>query len=254
LKPNNGMNEYIKLEQSWKSPLAAAFKKSSMYDLRMFLMQRKQQNAVIYPPPHDYFAAMNITPFEQVKVVILGQDPYHGVGQAHGLCFSVAPHVPMPPSLLNIFKELQDDLGIPMPEHGCLTHWAKQGVLLLNSVLTVEKGKAGAHQGKSWETFTDDVMDVLNQQKEHVVFVLWGAYAQKKASFLDTNKHFIIKAPHPSPLSSYRGFFGQRYFSRINDDLQAHGLSPIDWQLPSLTAAKQQFQAIEAMNQQVFHG
>jgi len=185
------MNEHIKLEASWKSPLAAAFQKSSMQVLRSFLQQRKQQGAVIYPPSHDYFAAMNITPFEQVKVVILGQDPYHGVGQAHGLCFSVAPHVPLPPSLLNIFKELQDDLGIPMAEHGCLTHWAKQGVLLLNSVLTVEKGKAGAHQGKGWETFTDDVISVLNEQKEHLVFVLWGAYAQKKACFLDEQNTWL---------------------------------------------------------------
>jgi len=248
------MNEYIKIVDSWKSPLAAAFKKSSMHDLRVFLTQRKQQRAVIYPPARDYFAAFNLTPFEQVKVVILGQDPYHGEGQAHGLCFSVAPDIARPPSLQNIFKEMHDDLNIPIPEHGCLTHWAKQGVLLLNSVLTVEKGKAGAHQGKGWESFTDDVMSVLNAQKEHLVFILWGAYAQKKASFIDESKHFVIKAPHPSPLSSYRGFFGQHYFSRINDDLQQHGLAPIDWQLPDLEEAKQQFQSIERMNQQILHG
>ncbi|MDQ6974476.1 MAG: uracil-DNA glycosylase [Mariprofundaceae bacterium] len=248
------MNDYIKIEASWKCPLEAAFKKSSMHDLRVFLTQRKQQRVVIYPPARDYFSALNITPFTQVKVVILGQDPYHGEGQAHGLCFSVPPYVPLPPSLQNIFKEMHNDLNLPMPEHGCLTHWAKQGVLLLNSVLTVEKGKAAAHQGKGWESFTDDVIAVLNEQKEHVVFILWGAYAQKKASFVDKRKHFIIKAPHPSPLSSYRGFFGQRYFSRTNHDLQEHGLDPIDWQLPHLEEAKQQFQEIERMNQQILHG
>ncbi|MDQ6990322.1 MAG: uracil-DNA glycosylase [Mariprofundaceae bacterium] len=247
------MNEHLNIEASWKHVLSDAFKKSSMHDLRVFLCQRQQEGAKIYPPNHDFFSAFNITPFEQVKVVILGQDPYHGESQAHGLCFSVAPHVPLPPSLRNIFKELSDDLHIPIPEHGCLTHWARQGVLLLNSVLTVEKGKANAHQGQGWETFTDDVIAVLNEKKEHLVFILWGAYAQKKASFVDENKHLIIKAPHPSPLSSYRGFFGQHYFSRINEDLQEHGMAAIDWQLPPLEEAKQQFQSIEKMNQTVLH-
>jgi len=244
----------IRVEPSWKEPLAAAFSSSGMSDLRSFLQLRKQQGAVIYPPAAEYFAALNITPFDAVKVVILGQDPYHGVGQAHGLCFSVAPDVVVPPSLVNIYKELESDVEIACAQHGCLTHWAKQGVLLLNSVLSVEQGRAGAHQGKGWEPFTDAVIAALNAQKEHLVFILWGAYAQKKAAFVDAAKHQVICAPHPSPLSVHRGFFGGRYFSRCNDYLQQHDQQPVDWALPDTATAVQQFEAIRRMNQAILTG
>lgn len=223
----------IALEASWKLRLEPEFHQPYMRDLRTFLVERKRAGAVIYPPGSQIFAAFNTTPFEAVRVVILGQDPYHGPRQAHGLCFSVLPGVPPPPSLLNVFKELQDDLGIAMPQHGCLQHWARQGVLLLNAVLSVERGQAGAHQGKGWETFTDQAVRLLNAERDGLVFMLWGGYALKKGACIDRKRHLVLSAPHPSPLSAYRGFFGCRHFSRANAYLQAQGLEPIDWSLPS---------------------
>ena len=187
---------------------------------------------VIYPKPNHIFKALNTTPFDQVKVVILGQDPYHGEGQAHGLCFSVPQGIRVPPSLKNIYKELHQDLGVEIPPHGCLQAWAEQGVLLLNSVLTVEENKAASHQNKGWELFTDKVIALLNDEKEHVVFILWGAYAQKKGAFIDASKHLVIHGLHPSPLSAHRGFFGQHYFSKTNNYLEEHGQHTIDWRLP----------------------
>jgi uracil-DNA glycosylase len=226
----------IQLEDSWKSKLENEFDLEYMKVLRGFLQQEKvQQRKVVYPPGKEIFAALNTTPFSQVKVVILGQDPYHGPGQAHGLCFSVRPGVPLPPSLQNIFKELAQDLGVTNGEHGCLTAWAEQGVLLLNSVLTVVQGKAGSHQGKGWEVFTDAVIQSINNERSGVVFMLWGSYAQKKGQIIDRKKHLVLQSPHPSPLSAHRGFFGNQHFSQANDYLIAQGLEPIDWQLPSLS-------------------
>lgn len=221
----------IKLEQSWKKRLLPEFQEDYMLSLKAFLEKEKKQKKQIFPNGNDYFAAMNLTPFDKVKVVILGQDPYHGAGQAHGLCFSVQKGVRFPPSLQNIFKELKSDLGIEIPQHGCLTTWAEQGVLLLNSVLTVEEGKAASHQGQGWERFTDRIIEHLNQEKENIVFVLWGSYAQKKGAFIDRNKHYVIESPHPSPLSAHRGFFGTKPFSKINDYLQSHGQKQINWQI-----------------------
>lgn len=228
------MNRDIKLESSWREHLESQFREPYMEKLREFLLQRKKAGKIIYPEGENYFNALNQTPFDQVKVVILGQDPYHGPGQAHGLCFSVQPGVATPPSLVNIFKELQADLGIPISEHGCLTHWAQQGVLLLNSVLTVERGSAGAHQGKGWERFTDAVIQELNEKKEGLVFLLWGAYAQKKGQIIDRNRHCVLSAPHPSPLSAYRGFLGCQHFSKANNYLLARGGDVIDWTLPTI--------------------
>lgn len=224
--------ERIQLETSWKKRLLNEFQKEYMVKLRAFLLQEKKAGKVIYPKGDEYFNAFNLTPFEKVKVVIIGQDPYHGPNQAHGLCFSVRPQVPFPPSLQNIFKEINAELGLPLPEHGCLTHWAEQGVLLLNAVLTVEQSKAAAHQGKGWETFTDAVIHRVNDELDNVVFMLWGAYAQKKGSFIDTSKHMVLKSPHPSPLSAHRGFFGNGHFKACNDYLEAQGLAPIDWSVP----------------------
>lgn len=221
----------IRLEASWKSRLAGEFAKEYMVRLRTFLLERKKAGAVIYPPGDKIFNALDSTPFEQVRVVILGQDPYHGPGQAHGLCFSVRLGVPTPPSLLNIFKEIEQDLGIAAPDHGYLGHWAEQGVLLLNAVLTVERGNAGAHQGKGWESFTDHVVRLLNAEREGLVFMLWGNYALKKGQVIDRDRHLVLSAPHPSPLSANRGFFGCRHFSRANQWLQEHGQSPIDLSL-----------------------
>ncbi|WP_108820790.1 uracil-DNA glycosylase, partial [Xanthomonas fragariae] len=198
--------------------------------------QRKAAGARVFPPGPQIFAAFDATPFEQVKVVILGQDPYHGEGQAHGLCFSVLPGVPVPPSLLNIYKEIQDDLGIARPDHGYLMPWARQGVLLLNAVLTVERGRAGAHQNKGWEGFTDHVVETLNREREGVVFLLWGSYAQSKGKVIDQARHRVLKAPHPSPLSAHRGFLGCQHFSKTNEHLQRRGVSPIDWSLPPRNA------------------
>lgn len=233
--PNSESNDRIQMESSWKTHLIGEFDKPYMNDLRAFLKREKSAKKVIYPRGSEFFAALNHTPFDKVKVVILGQDPYHGVNQAHGLCFSVRPGVDIPPSLANIYKELRSDLGIEAPDHGYLTHWADQGVLLLNATLSVEAGKAGSHQGKGWEEFTDAVIDVLNRDREGLVFVLWGSYAQKKGAFIDTKKHLVLKGPHPSPLSAHRGFFGCKHFSRINEYLQSRAEKPIDWRLPKLT-------------------
>ncbi|WP_027706969.1 uracil-DNA glycosylase [Zooshikella ganghwensis] len=222
----------VKLEPSWKKVIGGEFNKAYMQQLKAFLVAEKQAGKTIYPKGSEYFQAFSLTPFEEVKVVILGQDPYHGPGQAHGLCFSVRPKVKIPPSLINIYKELQADLGITPPQHGCLEGWAKQGVLLLNSVLTVEQGRAAAHQGRGWEQFTDHAISVLNQSREGVVFMLWGAYAQKKGSYIDTSKHLVLKSVHPSPLSAHRGFLGCKHFSQANHYLQQQGKTPIDWQLP----------------------
>ena len=222
----------VQLDESWKYNLAEFLLSPQMDALRDFLLQEKQQNKVIYPPSSLIFNALNTTPLNQVKVVIIGQDPYHGPNQAHGLSFSVQRGVALPPSLRNIFHELHTDLGVPIPRHGDLTHWAEQGVLLLNSVLTVEAGQPTSHQKQGWEDFTDHVIDVLNQQREHIVFILWGAYAQRKGQRIDPNKHLILKAAHPSPLAAHRGgFFGCKVFSKSNNYLKQNGIEPIDWQL-----------------------
>ena len=225
----------IQLESSWKARIGDWLLRPEMRELSAFLRKRKAAGAHVFPPGPEIFAAFNATPFEQVKVVVLGQDPYHGYGQAHGLSFSVKPGVPVPPSLLNIYTEIEADLAIPRPDHGCLLPWAQQGVLLLNAVLTVEEGKAGVHQGRGWEGFTDHVVDVLNREREGLVFLLWGAYAQKKGKVIDTRRHRVFKAPHPSPLSAHRGFLGCRHFSQTNDYLARNGQARIDWRLPALT-------------------
>ena len=225
-------SDTIKLEPSWRTHLLPEFEQPYMKALKVFLQQQKQAGKIIYPPGSEYFNAFNLTPFEQVKVVILGQDPYHGPNQAHGLCFSVRKGVPFPPSLRNIFKEIQNDLGLPVPSHGCLYHWAEQGVLLLNSVLTVEQSKAAAHQGQGWEQFTDAVIRELNEKREGIVFMFWGSYAQKKGQFIDVKKHCVLKSPHPSPLSSHRGFFGCKHFSQANAYLKSRKLAPVDWSVP----------------------
>ncbi len=221
----------IKLHESWKSRLAEQFATPYMADLKQFLARQYTAGKVIYPAPQYIFKALDLTPFEEVKVVILGQDPYHGPHQAHGLCFSVPQGVQAPPSLQNIFKELVADLGVDYPQTTDLTAWAKQGVLLLNATLTVEQGLAGSHQDQGWEQFTDAIIHLLNDQKENVVFILWGAYAQKKGEFIDKNKHCILAAPHPSPLSAHRGFLGSRPFSQANDYLLSTLQLPIDWSL-----------------------
>lgn len=203
-----------------------------MQALSGFLRSQKQSGKKIYPPGPEIFAAFEHTPFDAVRVVVLGQDPYHGPGQAHGLCFSVRPGVPPPPSLENVFKELERDLNVQRPDHGCLTPWAKRGVLLLNSVLTVEHGRAASHQGKGWEGFTDAVIAALHREREHLVFLLWGSYAQRKGQIIDSRRHCVLKSVHPSPLSAHRGFLGCGHFSAANDYLQKNGSSPIDWSLP----------------------
>ncbi|MFP5384329.1 MAG: uracil-DNA glycosylase [Gammaproteobacteria bacterium] len=221
--------ERVSLESGWKQALAAEFASDYMAELRAFLRAEKQGGKVVYPPGADIFSAFNLTPFDQVKVVILGQDPYHGPDQAHGLCFSVRPGVDIPPSLVNIYKELESDLGITPPAHGHLEKWAAQGVLLLNAVLTVRAHQAASHAGRGWERFTDAAIAALNAQREHLVFMLWGSHAQKKGAVIDRKRHLVLTAPHPSPLSAYRGFFGCRHFSRANDYLVRHGMAPIDW-------------------------
>lgn len=222
----------VQLHDSWLSRLGDQFEQEYMHKLREFLLTRKQHQAVIYPPGAQIFNALNSTPFEQVRVVILGQDPYHGPGQAHGLCFSVLPGVRIPPSLANIYREIQDDLGIPVPHHGYLQSWAEQGVLLLNAVLTVERGQAGSHQGKGWETFTDTVVRVLNDEGDGLVFMLWGAYALRKGAMINRRKHLVLTAPHPSPLSAHRGFLGCKHFSSANEYLEQQQKLPIDWSVP----------------------
>lgn len=222
----------VKLEDSWKAALGQEFASPYMAALKAFLQNEKAAGKTIFPKGAEYFRALDLTPLDEVKVVILGQDPYHGAGQAHGLCFSVRPGVRIPPSLVNIYKELQSDLGIAPARHGFLEHWARQGVLLLNSVLTVEESRAASHQGQGWEQFTDAVIRAVNEDCEHVVFMLWGSYAQKKAAFVDRSRHLVLKAPHPSPLSAHNGFFGSRHFSQANEYLVAQGRNAIDWQLP----------------------
>lgn len=221
----------IDLHQSWLAHLNVEFEQPYMRQLKAFLLAEKKQGKVIYPASKNIFNAFNSTPLDQVKVVILGQDPYHGPNQAHGLCFSVQPGIPSPPSLQNIFKELRRDLGFDIPSHGCLQSWANQGVLLLNATLTVEQAMAGSHQGKGWETFTDKAIQLVNDQCQGVVFLLWGSYAQKKAAFIDTHKHLVLKAPHPSPLSAHRGFIGCGHFSAVNQYLESGGKSAINWRL-----------------------
>ncbi len=223
----------IQLEASWLSRLKNQFDQPYMQKLKTFLLDEKQQGKTILPKGGQWFNALNSTPFDKVKVVILGQDPYPTPGHAHGLCFSVQPGVsPLPKSLLNINQELYDDLGVDNRHSGYLQPWTEQGVLLLNAVLTVEAGKSNAHQNRGWEAFTDAIVDEINRDTEHTVFILWGAYAQKKGRMIDRNRHFVIESPHPSPLSAYRGFFGSRPFSRCNAYLQANGKTPINWQLP----------------------
>lgn len=224
--------EQIKLHPSWLAVLGDEFEKDYLKQLKAFLLAEKKAGKTIYPAGENWFNALNTTPFDRVKVVILGQDPYHGPGQAHGLCFSVLPGVSVPPSLANMFQELHKDCGIPVSKHGYLQHWAEQGVLLLNAVLTVELSKANSHQGRGWEHFTDKCIEHLNREREHLVFLLWGSYAQKKGQLIDRNKHLVLQAPHPSPLSAHRGFFGCRHFSKANAYLQQHGETPIDWALP----------------------
>ena len=219
----------IRLEPSWKTRLAGEFDLPYMQALRQFLLQRKRQGAEIFPPGEEIFNALDSTPFDQVKVVVLGQDPYHGPGQAHGLCFSVQNGVAIPPSLVNIYKEITEDIGSQPPANGNLQHWAEQGVLLLNAVLTVERGQAAAHQGKGWEQFTDRIVSELNGNREGLVFMLWGSYAMKKGAHIDRGRHLVLTAPHPSPLSAHRGFFGCRHFSKANAWLQQHGQAPIRW-------------------------
>lgn len=221
------------MEASWKQRLETEFKLPYMTDLKQFLLQQKQLHKTIYPANADIFNAFKYTPLGQVRVVILGQDPYHGPKQAHGLCFSVLPGIKPPPSLMNIYKELQQDLNISPVKHGCLISWAQQGVLLLNAVLTVEQGQPNSHQGKGWERFTDSVIAALNASDKQIIFVLWGSYAQRKGEHIDTQKHIVLTAAHPSPFSAHRGFLGCKHFSKINTILTARGDTPIDWQLPS---------------------
>ena len=223
----------VQLEPGWLAELGPQFDQPYMAELKTFLQAEKSAGKVIYPPGSQWFNAFNSTPFDKVKVVILGQDPYHGPNQAHGLCFSVLPGVRIPPSLVNIYKEIQADLGIAPPSHGCLTRWAEQGVLLLNATLTVEQGRAGAHQGKGWEAFTDAAIQALNRDRRHLVFMLWGSYAQKKGAVIDSDRHLVLRAPHPSPLSAHRGFLGCKHFSRANQYLRETGQTPVDWALPA---------------------
>ncbi|NUM87673.1 MAG: uracil-DNA glycosylase [Bdellovibrionales bacterium] len=228
---NTVSDEQIKVDPEWKAPLLDEFSKSYMAELRVFLKREAQTGKVIFPRGSEIFNALNLTPLSKVKVVILGQDPYHGAGQAHGLCFSVRDGVPFPPSLRNIFQELHADLGVPIPPSGNLTKWARQGVLLLNAVLTVEESKAASHKGKGWEIFTDRVIQVLSEREDPVVFLLWGAFAQSKAKLIRTPPHLILKTVHPSPLSAHNGFFGCRHFSKTNEILRSWGREPIDWDL-----------------------
>ena len=225
-------DDRIKLEPSWKNALRDQFEQPYMQQLREFLRQEHAAGKEIYPPGPLIFNALNSTPLDKVKVVILGQDPYHGPGQAHGLSFSVQPGIATPPSLVNIFKELQRDLNIPIARHGCLQSWADQGVLLLNTTLTVERANAASHANKGWQLFTDRIIQVVSEQRSDVVFLLWGSHAQSKQKLIDGTKHLILKSVHPSPLSAYRGFLGCGHFSQTNRFLEQRGLAPIQWELP----------------------
>ena len=218
----------VRIEQSWKSQLAAEWDKQYFINLTSFVREQYSTRTV-FPPASKIFAAFDACPFDTVKVIILGQDPYHDVGQANGLCFSVSPGIPMPPSLVNIFREIHDDTGAEIPSDGDLSRWAKQGVLLLNSTLTVEAHRAGSHQGRGWEEFTDEVVMRLAKDREHLDFMLWGSYAIKKGAFIDRSRHMVLTSPHPSPLSAYRGFFGNHHFSQANAYLSSHGQTPIIW-------------------------
>ncbi len=218
----------IKIEESWKQVLADEWNKDYFINLTHFV-RNEYATSQVFPPGREIFAAFDATPFDKVKVVIIGQDPYHDVNQANGLCFSVRDGIPFPPSLLNIFKEIENDLGTPNPASGDLSRWAHQGVLLLNSTLTVRAHSAGSHQNKGWEQFTDEVILQLAQRKENLVFILWGAYAIKKGAFINRMKHLVLTSPHPSPLSAYRGFFGNKHFSLTNEYLIKHGKQPIEW-------------------------
>jgi len=218
----------VKIEESWKKILNEEFEKPYFIELTSFVKSEYQQNR-IFPPGKEIFNAFNLCPFDELKVVIIGQDPYHGPGQAHGLCFSVKDGIDFPPSLKNIFKEINNDLGMPIPQTGDLSRWAKQGVLLLNATLTVRAHQAGSHQKKGWETFTDEVIRNVSKKKDHVVFLLWGAYAQQKSEMIDQTKHLILQSVHPSPLSASRGFFGNHHFSLANQFLQSKGLVPVNW-------------------------
>ena len=221
----------VKIEKSWKEVLKSEFAKPYFEQIPLHIKTEKSQGKIIYPPGSVIFSAFNLTPFDKVKVVILGQDPYHGKGQAHGLCFSVQNGVPPPPSLMNIFKELQDDIGIDIPNHGNLTHWAEQGVFLLNASLTVRTGEPMSHSKIGWATFTDTVIKKISELKKNVVFILWGKFAQEKRVLIDESKHLILRSVHPSPLSAYGGFFGCRHFSKTNEYLVSKGIDPVDWSL-----------------------
>lgn len=232
MSDNTARHDHESTELSWSDVLRTEKQKSYFKEVIAFVEAERVKGKVIYPKNSDVFNALSLTPFSKVKVVILGQDPYHGPNQAHGLCFSVKPPTPPPPSLKNIFQELEADVGILKPTHGDLHAWAERGVLLLNAVLTVEEQKPGSHANKGWEPFTDRVIRELNDRGEHLVFLLWGSYAQKKAAFVDRTKHLVLEAPHPSPLSAHRGFLGCRHFSKANKYLQSNGIAPIDWSLP----------------------
>lgn len=221
----------VKLDPSWMDVLGDEFEKPYMHSLKDFLVKEKAAGKVVYPKGEEIFNALNTTHFGDVRVVILGQDPYHGPNQAHGLCFSVRDGVPPPPSLVNIYKEIAAEYGVPIPKTGDLTGWARQGVLLLNATLTVQQAMAGSHQNKGWEEFTDEVVRQVNDKREHVVFMLWGSYAQKKGAMIDRSKHLVLTAPHPSPLSAHRGFLGCGHFKKANECLVAHGFAPIKWEV-----------------------
>lgn len=221
----------LKLDQSWIEYIGDEFSKPYMAELKQFLTAEMKAGKRIFPQPSNYFAALNTTTFDKVKVVIIGQDPYHGPGQAHGLSFSVPNGIPKPPSLQNIFKELKTDMGLEIPAHGNLQRWAEQGVLLLNNVLSVEEGKAASHQNRGWEKLTDRIVNTINEKKNHVVFILWGSHAQKKGMHIDRKKHCVLESVHPSPLSSHRGFFGSKPFSKANRYLSENGISAIDWRV-----------------------
>lgn len=227
---DQSLKDYL-IDSSWKKLLKPEFEKEYMHELEAKLRVAYQEK-VIYPRPADIFTAFNLTSFDKIKVVIIGQDPYHGPNQAHGLCFSVQPGIKVPPSLANIYKELESDLGLKMPKHGCLKSWAENGVLLLNALLTVEDGKPMSHKNFGWEKFTDQVIDLINEKKENIVFMLWGSPAHSKAKNVDPQKHYVLKSVHPSPLSSYRGYFGCKHFSLCNQFLESKGIKPVDWSLP----------------------
>ena len=233
MEPVEELASHLRPGRGWLEQLGGEFDKPYLRALAEFLAAEEAAGKTLFPARRHIFNALNSTPLDRVSVVILGQDPYHGPGQAHGLSFSVRPYVPKPPSLLNILREIEDDLGIQPPDHGCLQTWAEQGVLLLNTVLTVVQGQPGAHQGQGWETFTDKVIELANRERDGVVFMLWGSHARKKGINIDRSKHLVLESPHPSPLSAYRGFFGCKHFSKANDWLDKKGKPNINWALPS---------------------